>query len=61
MRNSAPVSGARMLSPEQSEKNFASTLWKVWVVICQPVTERMRPSFISALWQEQLSRLVRFF
>ena len=60
MRNSAPVSGARTLSPEQSAKRPASTVCQVCVVNCQPVAERMRSPAMAASRQEQLSSRVMF-
>ena len=53
--NSAPVIGARTLSPEQSAKIFAVTVWNFCVVVCQPVTDFTRFLSISQARQEQLS------
>ena len=53
--NSAPVIGARTLSPEQSAKIFAVTVWNFCVVVCQPVTDLTRFPSISQARQEQLS------
>ena len=58
MRKRAPVSGASTLSPEQSAKSFALTTCQVCVVICQPLTEAMRPFSIVQSVQEQLSSSV---
>ena len=55
MRNSAPVIGASTLSPEQSANSFAFTLWNCCVVSCQPLTDSILPSFMSAARQEQFN------
>jgi len=60
IRNSAPDSGARMLSPEQSANTFASTVCQVSVVVCQPVTLLIRSPSMSRRLQEQLRSSVRF-
>ena len=63
-RYSAPVRGARMLSPEQSAKYLARTVWNRWVVVCQPVISvTIRSPFLSSVFaskQEQLRMGVTF-
>ena len=59
-RNSAPVRGARTLSPEQSAKTAALIVCHVSVVVCQPLMETMRSPSISAWLQEQLRKSWRF-
>ena len=63
-RQAAPVSGARIESPEQSAKYDARTRCHFWVVVCQPVTETIcrspSRSSHSAAQTEQLRSAVMF-
>ena len=59
-RYSAPVSGARIESPEQSAKIFARTIWRLYVVSWKPSTLAMRSPSIFTEWHAQLRISSRF-